>query len=80
MEAFEISGKVDKDGKLLTTESLPFRNRKVRVLLMVEDELSVERDDWANTSMNRLNDAYGEDEPKYTIDMVKESNPNYQLG
>jgi hypothetical protein len=37
-----------------------------------------ERQDWLRLSLHGLAAAYGEDEPEYTIDMVKELNPDYQ--
>ena len=39
-----------------------------------------ERQDWLRLSMQGLAAAYGDDEPEYTIDMVKELNPDYQRG
>ena len=37
-----------------------------------------ERQDWLRLSLHGLAAAYGDDEPEYTIDMVKELNPDYQ--
>ena len=37
-----------------------------------------ERQDWLRLSLHGLVAAYGDDEPEYTIDMVKELNPDYQ--
>jgi hypothetical protein len=35
-------------------------------------------DNWYNLSMQGLNEAYGENEPEYTLDNIKELNPNYE--
>ena len=37
-----------------------------------------ERDAWYHFSMQMLAQAYGEDEPEYTIDMLKWVNPDYE--
>lgn len=34
--------------------------------------------DWLNLSGTRLTDAYGEDEPEYSLDMLKEENSEYE--
>jgi hypothetical protein len=38
-------------------------------------ELSQE---WAKISLLGLNQAYDEDEPKYSLDLIKEFNPEYE--
>ncbi len=47
----------------------------VTVLSTEDDE---ERADWLRLSLHGLAAAYGNDEPVYTIDMVKELNPEYK--
>lgn len=37
-----------------------------------------EREDWYGLSMRMLAQAYGENEPEYTIDMLKWVNPDYE--
>jgi hypothetical protein len=39
--------------------------------------LGEEHDDWLRLSMSGLARAYGDDEPEYTMDMIKEPNPDY---
>ncbi len=46
-------------------------------LLVTIFENDEERDDWLRLSAQNLARAYGDDEPEYTIDMVKEVNPDY---
>ena len=41
-------------------------------------ETSSEREDWYHLSAAGLERAYGEDEPEYTADMVKEPNPDHE--
>ena len=44
----------------------------------MSDTLESEREDWLLLSSQRLMEAYGEDEPEYTLDMIKEWNPSYR--
>lgn len=36
-----------------------------------------EREAWLNLSIQGLEEAYGEDEPEYSSDLIKEVNPHY---
>ncbi|TAN01244.1 MAG: hypothetical protein EPN39_02630 [Chitinophagaceae bacterium] len=76
MEAIEVIGKIDEQGKLIVDELLPVHNKQVRVVLLIEED-EQERKDWIKLSMEGLSRAYGPDEPEYTVDMVKEVNPKY---
>jgi predicted DNA-binding antitoxin AbrB/MazE fold protein len=42
--------------------------------IMIADE----NEDWSNLSLRHLSDAYGTDEPDYSINSVKEENPEYE--
>ncbi len=37
-----------------------------------------DRDDWRLLALNALERAYGENEPKYTSELIKETNPDYE--
>jgi hypothetical protein len=37
-----------------------------------------EREDWALLSQQALENAYAEDEPDYSLDAIKEPNPEYE--
>ena len=50
----------------------------VTVLPKEQSEEDAEREDWLELSMKRLQDAYGEDEPEYSPDMIKEPNPRFR--
>lgn len=39
-----------------------------------------EREDWARLSLESLSRAYGDDEPEYSLDLIKEANPEYEGG
>jgi len=47
----------------------------ITVLPKPSDE---EREDWARLSLESLARAYGEDEPEYSLDSIKEANPEYE--
>ena len=38
-----------------------------------------EREAWLNLSIQGLEGAYGEDEPEYSTDLIKEVNPHFKL-
>jgi hypothetical protein len=38
-----------------------------------DQETDEEREDWTLLSMNALERAYGDDEPEYSLDLIKES-------
>ena len=37
-----------------------------------------EHEDWARLSLEALGNAYGEHEPEYSLDIIKEANPEYE--
>jgi hypothetical protein len=37
-----------------------------------------ERSDWERLSVESLAHAYGDDEPEYSLDLIKEPNPEYE--
>jgi hypothetical protein len=49
------------------------------VLVIVgPEERGEERKDWAVAAGLLLESAYGEDEPEYPLDLIKEPNPDYE--
>ena len=47
----------------------------ITVLPKASDE---EREDWARLSLENLARAYSDDEPEYSLDLIKEANPEYE--
>ncbi len=47
----------------------------ITVLPKSSDE---EREDWTRLSLESLARAYSDDEPEYSLDLVKEANPAYE--
>ena len=69
------------DGKhIRLEEDFPLR-KDARLLVTVlpegADDEAVFREFWRQLSAQSLSRAYGADEPEYTLDMVRESNPKY---
>ena len=52
-------------------------NTPLTVVIYPEQD-DEERADWARFGLQNLARAYGEDEPEYTLDMIKEWNPEYE--
>lgn len=55
-------------------------NTPLTVIVGDGDTLDSERADWWLLSSQRLAEAYGEDEPEYSLEMIKEPNPDYEGG
>lgn len=70
-----------KDGKIQLLEplSIPEGTKLFIIPISLEDDAE-ERDNWSNFSLNSLNQCYGENEPEYTLESIKEYNPNYERG
>jgi len=65
------------DGKQIVLDE-PFElepNMKIVVTILPEDD---EREDWARLAMQSLERAYGDNEPEYGLDSIKEWNPEYK--
>ena len=64
-----------ESGSLTLTDLETFVGKKVELIILpLEDE----QDDWNQAGIASLNRAYGENEPEYTIGLVKERNPGYE--
>lgn len=67
------------DGKQILLDE-PFElkpNMKLMVTVLSESS-NGEREDWAQLSLETLSQAYGDDEPEYSLDLIKEANPEYE--
>ena len=53
-------------------------NTKLIVTILPRQELDNEHEDWLFLSGQRLENAYGENEPEYSLDLLKEVNSNYE--
>jgi hypothetical protein len=48
------------------------------LLVTVLSPRSDEEEDWPRLSLEGLDGAYGDDEPEYTTDLIREANPEYE--
>ena len=53
-------------------------NTRLIVTVLSEDKVSDEREAWLHLSWQGLENAYSEDEPDYTLDMIRRQNPYYE--
>jgi hypothetical protein len=53
-------------------------NAEFIIAILPQEQFHEERAAWLRLSMEGLNRAYGDDEPEYTLDMIKEHNPDYE--
>ncbi len=51
---------------------------RIIVAVMASNELLDEREMWFRFAAEHFQTAYGEDEPEYTLDMIREPNPEYK--
>lgn len=68
--------KIEKDSSLKLI--LDFVKKLKLKAKVVESEKNKEQEEWNSFSAKGLANAYGENEPDYTLNMVKESNPAYK--
>ena len=76
MPAVTLSAHFDGQ-QIVLDEPYPLEpNAPLTVVVLPEDDQ--EREDWARFGLQNLARAYGDDEPEYTLDMIKEWNPEYE--
>ena len=67
------------DGKhILLDEPFELEPNTELVIMIIPKSLHEERKDWAQLSLESLEQAYGDDEPEYSLDLIKEANPDYE--
>ncbi len=75
MQAIETTANFNEKGEL-EIDNLPLiKNQKVKLLILLEEN---EMNEWHQFSGQHLSSAYGNDEPEYTLGMLKEPNPDYK--
>ncbi len=53
-------------------------NTKLIVTVLTEEEYDEDREAWGYIADNSLENAYGDDDPDYSANMIKEPNPSYE--
>jgi len=68
------------DGKEIKLDE-PFKLKagaKLLVVILPEQQSNDEHEEWLMLSKKGLSNAYGKDEVEYSVEMVKEVNPEYE--
>ena len=70
---------VIKNGKIELLEPIVIpEGTKLLVTLLPQETSSENKQNWTNFSLQGLEKAYGEDEPEYSLDLLKEINSEYE--
>lgn len=48
------------------------------IISVLPESFDEEREDWTRLSLESLARAYSDDEPEYSLDLIKEANPAYK--
>ena len=66
------------DGKQILLDEPYGLTPNTKLVVSVIQMQSEEREDWTRFSLANLERAYGDDEPEYSLDLIKEANPKYE--
>jgi hypothetical protein len=67
------------DGKhILLDEPLELEPNTELIVTIRYKSLYEEREDWERLSLDSLARAYSDNEPDYSLDLIKEANPEYE--
>lgn len=67
------------DGKqILLDDPFELEPNTELVVTIIHKSPNEEREDWARLSLESLARAYSDDEPDYSLDLIKEANPEYE--
>ena len=67
------------DGKqILLDEPFELEPNTELMITILPKSLDDEREDWARLALENLERAYGDNEPEYSLDLIKEANPEYE--
>ena len=77
MEARTLRAHFDGN-QILLDEPFELEPNTELLVTVLPKALDEEGGDWAELSLNSLGRAYGDDEPEYSSDLIKEANPEYE--
>lgn len=66
------------DGKQILLDEPYTLTPNTKLIVSVIQTVNDEREDWMRFSLENLERAYGDDEPEYSLDLIKEANPKYE--
>jgi hypothetical protein len=76
MNTLSVPAHFDGEHILLDQELALEPDTKLIVTVLPKND--TEREEWMNLSSKRLEDAYDPDEIEYSLDLIKEVNPEYE--
>ncbi len=68
------------DGKQILLDEPYDLAPNTKLVVSVIQMQNEEREDWTRFSLANLERAYGDNEPEYSLDLIKEANPKYEGG
>lgn len=77
METVTLRARFDGE-QILLDEPYELEPNARLIVTILPKGLDEERADWTRLSMESLEQAYADDEPEYSLDLVKEANPQYE--
>ncbi len=66
------------DGKQILLDEPYELEPDTKLVVSVIQPQNGKREDWTRFSLANLERAYGDDEPEYPLDLIKELNPKYE--
>lgn len=66
------------DGKQILLDEPYELEPNTKLVVSVIGTRNGNRDDWTRFSLANLERAYGDEEPEYSLDLIKELNPKYE--
>jgi hypothetical protein len=77
METVTLRAHFD-DKQILLDEPFELEPDAQLIVTVLPKSLGEEREDWARLALVGLERVYGDDEPEYSLDLIKEANPEYE--
>jgi len=68
------------DGEHIRLDAPIILEPNAKLIVTILPKIDVERDAWVQLSQQGLGEAYAADEPDYSLDSIKEANPEYEGG
>jgi len=77
METVNLRAHFDGE-QILLDEPFELEPNTELMVTILPKSLDDEREDWARLALESLERAYGDNEPEYSLDLIKEANPEYE--
>lgn len=74
-----VSLRAHFDGKQILLDE-PFQlEPNTRLMVTVLSDFDEEHEDWGRLALQNLEQVYGHDEPEYPLELIKQTNPEYDV-